>query len=338
MSDESPVVLGIETSCDETGIGVVAGSKLLSNVLASQVDQHARFGGVVPEVAARAHVEAIRHLTHRALAQAGLHQSDLDGVAATRGPGLVGALVVGYAFAKSLAWALDKPFVGVNHLEGHLLAPMLSNAGFEPPAVVLLASGGHTVVIHMKAWGEYESLGATIDDAAGEALDKTARFLGLGYPGGPAIDREAESGDPAAVAFPRALADRPYDFSFSGLKTSLITYVREHRDAGTLPAISDVAASLQEAVVDVLVEKTFNAVDAMGVMGGGGGGGVMANRRLRQRLEEESSARGVKLFIPDTELCTDNGAMIAMAGAQRLTRGETTDLGSDVSVSLRLGA
>ena len=338
MSVDGRVVLGIETSCDETGIGVVAGTTLLANVLASQVDQHARFGGVVPEVAARAHVEAIRHLTHRALAQAGIHQTDLDGVAATRGPGLVGALVVGYAFGKSLAWGLGKPFVGVNHLEGHLLAPMLTDPAFAPPAVVLLASGGHSAVIHMKAWGEYETLGATIDDAAGEALDKTARFLGLGYPGGPAIDREAESGNPAAVAFPRALADRPYDFSFSGLKTSLIGYVRQHRDAGTLLPIPDVAASLQEAVVDVLVEKTFNAVDATGVKVVGGGGGVMANRRLRQRLEEEASARGVALFVPERELCTDNGAMIAVAGAHRLGRGDTTDLGTDVSVSLRLGA
>ena len=216
MGTDGLVVLGIETSCDETGVGVVAGTSLLANILASQVDQHARFGGVVPEVAARAHVEAIRHLTHRALAQAGVHQSDLDGVAATRGPGLVGARGVGYTFAKSLAWALGKPFIGVNHLEGHLLAPILTDAAFEPPAVVLLASGGHTSVIHMKAWGDYEILGSTIDDAAGEALDKTARFLGLGYPGGPAIDREAENGDPAAVSFPRALADRPYDVSCAG--------------------------------------------------------------------------------------------------------------------------
>lgn len=338
MTSNGPVVLGIETSCDETGIGVVDGTSLLSNVLASQVDQHARFGGVVPEVAARAHVEAIRHLTHRALSQAGIHQTDLDGVAATRGPGLVGALVVGYAFAKSLAWALGKPFIGINHLEGHLLAPMLSNPGFEPPAVVLLASGGHSAVVHMKAWGDYETLGSTIDDAAGEALDKTARFLGLGYPGGPAIDRESESGDPAAISFPRALADRPYDFSFSGLKTALMTYVRTHRDAGTLPSIPDVAASLQEAIVDVLVEKTFNAVEATGARVVGGGGGVMANRRLRERLEDESASRGVSLFIPERELCTDNGAMIAVAGAHRLAQGETTNLGSDVSVSLKLGA
>lgn len=336
MSDR-PVVLGIETSCDETGLGVVLGTEMRANVLASQVDLHARFGGVVPEVAARAHVESVRHLTHQALAEAGVHQADLDAVAATRGPGLVGALVVGFTFGKALAWALGKPFIGVDHMEGHLFAPLLGDPAFAPPAVVLLASGGHTQLVHMRDWGEYEILGATIDDAAGEALDKTARFLGLGYPGGPAIDRQSESGDPHAVAFPRAVPDRPYDFSFSGLKTALITYVREHRDDGTLPPIPDVAASLQEAVVDVLVEKTFNAVDATGVTVVGGGGGVMANSRLRSRLQEEADRRGVSLFVPPRDLCTDNGAMIAVVGAHKLMRGEFTDLGSDVDAGMRLG-
>ena len=335
---DGPVVLGIETSCDETGLGVVAGTELRANVLASQVDIHARFGGVVPEVAARAHVESVRHLAHRALSEAGVHQADLDGVAATRGPGLIGALVVGFTFAKSLAWALDKPFIGVNHMEGHLFAPLLGDPEFAPPAVVLLASGGHSQVVLMSDWGDYEILGTTIDDAAGEALDKTARFLGLGYPGGPAIDRLAEEGDPAAVAFPRALPDRPYDFSFSGLKTSLMTYVRRHHEAGTLPPIEDVAASLQEAIVDVLVEKTFNAVDATGVKVVGGGGGVMANRRLRTRLQEEADRREVRLFIPPPELCTDNGAMIAVVGAHKLGRGETTELGADVDAGLVLGS
>lgn len=331
-----PVVLGIETSCDETGLGVVEGTRLRANVLASQVDIHARFGGVVPEVAARAHVESVRHLAHRALSEAGVHQADLDGIAATRGPGLVGALVVGFTFAKSLAWALGKPFIGVNHMEGHLFAPLLGDPAFTPPAVVLLASGGHSQVVHMRDWGDYQILGSTIDDAAGEALDKTARFLGLGYPGGPAIDREAADGNPTAIAFPRALPDRPYDFSFSGLKTSLITYVRKHRDAGTLPPIADVAASLQEAIVDVLVDKTFNAVDATGVKVVGGGGGVMANTRLRQRLQEETDRRDVALFIPPPELCTDNGAMIAVVGAHKLAGGEVSDLGQDVDAGLSL--
>ena len=331
------LVLGIETSCDETGVGVVAGTTLQSNVLASQVDLHARFGGVVPEVAARAHVESIRHLTHEALRAAGVHATDLDGVAATQGPGLVGALVVGYSFAKSLAWTLGKPFIGINHMEGHLVAPILSSPEYAPPAVVLLASGGHSQVVHVREWGDYEIMGSTIDDAAGEALDKTARFLGLGYPGGPAIDALAAEGDPAAVDFPRALADQRYDFSFSGLKTSLVTFVRKQRDAGTLPPLADVAASLQEAIVDVLVSKTFNAVEATGVHVVAGGGGVMANTRLRHRLEEEAESRGVRLFVPERELCTDNGAMIAAAGAQRLARGETTNLGSEVSANLVLG-
>lgn len=223
-------------------------------------------------------------------------------------------------------------------MEGHLFAPLLGDPGFVPPAVVLLASGGHSQVVHMRDWGDYEILGATIDDAAGEALDKTARFLGLGYPGGPAIDALAEQGDPEAIGFPRALADRPYDFSFSGLKTSLMTYVRQHRDAETLPPLADVAASLQEAIVDVLVEKTFNAVDATGVKTVGGGGGVMANRRLRARLEEEAEKRGVELFVPPRELCTDNGAMIAVVGAHKLANGEVTGLDTDVDAGLRLGA
>ena len=213
-----PTVLAFETSCDETAVAVVHGSKILSNVLSSQVDLHARFGGVVPEIAARAHVESIRSLTHRALVEAGIHPDDLDGIAATQGPGLVGALLVGFSFAKATAWARQLPFVGVDHMEGHLMAPRLEFEAFAPPAVVLLASGGHSQVVHVHDWGEYEVLGQTIDDAAGEAFDKIARFMGLGYPGGPAIDRISENGDPQAVVLPRALRDRRYDVSFSGLR------------------------------------------------------------------------------------------------------------------------
>ena len=245
MSD-GPTILGLETSCDETAAAVVRGREVLSNVLSSQVDQHARFGGVVPEVAARAHVEAIRSLTHRALRDAGVHQMDLDAVAATRGPGLAGALMVGFSYGKALAWALGKPFLGIDHMEGHLFAPRLESDEYGPPAIVLLASGGHSQVVHLQEWGEYRTLGGTIDDAAGEAFDKLARFLGLGYPGGPAIDRESEGGDPTAVRFPRALEDRPFDFSFSGLKTSVTTFVRKHHAAGTLPPMPDLAASIQE--------------------------------------------------------------------------------------------
>ena len=333
-----PLVLGIETSCDETGVAVVEGYEVRSSVLASQTDAHSRFGGVVPEVAARSHVEAIRPLMHQALGRAGVHSDQIEAVAATRGPGLVGALMVGFAFGKALAWSLGKPFYGVDHMEGHLFAPRLEFDEYQPPAVVLLASGGHSQIVHVKAWGDYETLGGTIDDAAGEAFDKLARYMGLGYPGGPAIDAESSDGDPRAVDFPRALADRPYDFSFSGLKTSVIAYLERARDAGTLPRRADVAASIQEAIVDVLVAKTFNAVEATGAETVAGGGGVLANRRLRQRLAEEADKRGAGLYIPSPALCTDNGAMVAAVGVERLTSGAPPDsLDSDVDPGMRLG-
>ena len=334
-----PLVLGIETSCDETGVAVLEGFEVRSFVLASQTEEHARFGGVVPEVAARAHVEAIRPLVHQAVVRAGIHPDQLDAIAATRGPGLIGALMVGYAFGKSLAWTLGKPVFGIDHMEGHLYAPRLEFEGFAPPAIVLLASGGHSQIVHVKEWSSYETLGTTIDDAAGEAFDKLARFLGLGYPGGPAIDRESEQGDPSAIRFPRALRDRPFDFSFSGLKTSVVTHLEKARADGSLPPRADVAASIQEAIVDVLVEKTFNAVEATGVTAVGGGGGVLANRRLRARLREEADRRGVDLFIPSVRMCTDNGAMIAAVAVDRLRNGAPPDdWARDVDPSMRLGS
>jgi N6-L-threonylcarbamoyladenine synthase len=332
-----PVVLGIETSCDETAVAVVAGAEVHSSVLASQTEAHSRFGGVVPEVAARAHVEAIRPLVHLALTRAGLHSGDIDAVAATQGPGLAGALMVGFSFAKTLAWSLDIPFLGIDHMEGHLVAPRLQHVDYEPPAVVVLASGGHSQIVHVGEWGSYTVMGRTIDDAAGEAFDKLARFMGLGYPGGPAIDRASDGGDPAAIAFPRALPDRPHDFSFSGLKTSVVTYLEKAKEAGRVPPLADVAASIQEAIVDVLVAKTFNAVEATGVEVVAGGGGVLANRRLRRRLAEEAEARGVQLRLPSPEYCTDNGAMIAAAAGFRLERGESTVWSSDVDPGLRMG-
>jgi N6-L-threonylcarbamoyladenine synthase len=336
MAETAPVILGIETSCDETAVGVVAGDRLLSSVISSQVDSHARFGGVVPEVAARAHIEAIRPLAHDALRKAGIHQAQVDAIAATRGPGLVGSLVVGFGFAKAFAWSLDKPFLGIDHMEGHLFAPRLEHAGYQPPAVVLLASGGHSQIVHVSEWGRYAELGSTIDDAAGEAFDKLARYMGLGYPGGPAIDRVATGGDPTAIAFPRALRDRPFDLSFSGLKTSVTTFLGKAEAAGELPPIADVAASLQEAIVDVLVEKTFNAVEATGVRRVAGGGGVLANTRLRARLADEADARGVELFLPSPALCTDNGAMIAAAAAFHYGAGTRSGWDSDVDPGLRL--
>ncbi len=334
-----PLILGIESSCDETGVAVLEGFKVRSFVLATQTEEHARFGGVVPEVAARAHVEAIRPLVHQALASAGVHPDQLDAIAATRGPGLIGALMVGYAFGKSLAWTLEKPLYGIDHMEGHLYAPRLEFESYQPPAIVLLASGGHSQIIHVREWGDYETLGTTIDDAAGEAFDKLARFLGLGYPGGPVIDAESEHGDPKAVAFPRALRDRPFDFSFSGLKTSVVTYLEKAKRDGTLPPRADVAASIQEAIVDVLVEKTFNAVEETGVQAVGGGGGVLANRRLRVRLREEADRRGINLFIPSIQMCTDNGAMVAAVAVDRLRSGATPDAwDTDVDPSMRLGS
>lgn len=334
-----PLVLGIETSCDETGVAVLDGFEVRSSVISSQVDEHARFGGVVPEVAARAHVEAIRPLAHQAITMAGIHPHDIDAVAVTKGPGLSGALSVGYAYAKSLAYSLGRPLYGIDHMEGHLFAPRLSFDGYEPPAVVLLASGGHSQIVHVKSWGEYEILGGTIDDAAGEAFDKLARFMGLGFPGGPAIDKDSEGGDPDAIRFPRALRDRPFDFSFSGLKTSVVTYLEKARDAGELPARNDVSASVQEAIVDVLVAKTFNAVEETGVEIIGAGGGVLANRRLRDKFAAEAEVRGVGLFVPEPALCTDNGAMIASVAVDRMSDGAPgDDLSGDVDPGLVLGS
>ena len=329
----SELILGIETSCDETAAAVVAdGHDVLSSVVSSQVDLHAAFGGVVPEVASRAHLELLTPVVGEALLEAGKDGRRLAAVAATVGPGLVGSLLVGLSAAKALALAWDLPFVGVNHLEGHLYAAFLEEPDLEMPLVVLLASGAHTMVVLMEDHGRYRVLGSTIDDAAGEAFDKVARFLGLGYPGGPVIDRLAMDGDPAAIAFPRGLRDRAYDFSFSGLKTSVITHVRSHPDA----APADVAASFQEAVVDVLVTKAHRAALETGARGIVLGGGVAANSRLRERILDVCIEEGLRAFLPSREMCTDNAAMVAAAGWWRFRSDGPTPLDAGVDPGMGL--
>ena len=315
-------ILGIETSCDETAAAIVeAGTSVLSSVVSSQVDLHARYGGVVPEIASRAHVELIVPVVAQAFVEAGLSDRPVDGagceidaVAATYGPGLVGALLVGVSAAKALALAWDVPFLAVNHLEAHLYATLLEEPDLELPLVVLLVSGGHTLIVHMEGHGQYKVLGSTIDDAAGEAFDKVARFLGLGYPGGPAIDKVALKGDPQAVKFPRPMAgDGTFDVSFSGLKTAVINHVRKHPEAST----PDVAASFQEAVVDVLVTKARAAAREVGAKGLCLGGGVAANSRLRERVLDACLADGIRGFLPSRPMCTDNAAMVASAAWYR---------------------
>ncbi len=332
-------VLGIETSCDETAVAVVEdGLHIRSNLVSSQHDVHRRFGGVVPELASRAHVEILTPLVEEALDLAGVGFGDLDGVAVTVGPGLVGALLVGLAAAKSVALATGAPFIGVNHLEGHVYANFLETGPPEPPYVAFVVSGGHTMLVHMPAADRYEVMGQTVDDAAGEAFDKVARFLGLGYPGGPVLDRIAKRGNPDAVRFPRAMEGQGFEFSLSGLKTSVIRHVRREREAGREPDPADLAASFQEAVVDVQVSKTVAAARAKGVDRVLLGGGVVANSRLRERMRAAADGAGLELHVPPMELCTDNAAMIACAGAYRLTRGERTPLDVAADPGLRLDA
>jgi len=303
-------VLGIETSCDETAAAVVDDGRVVrSSVVSSQIDLHARYGGVVPEIAGRAHVELLVPAITEALAAAALDRP--DAVAATCGPGLIGSLLVGLSAAKALSMSWDVPFVGVNHLEGHLFAPVIEEPSLAWPLVVLLVSGGHTLLVLANGPGRYRLLGQTLDDAAGEAFDKVARFLGLGYPGGPAVDRVATGGDPAAYPLPRALMDGSYDFSFSGLKTAVVRTVERHPHAAT----ADVAASFQAAVVDVLVAKAAKAVRQLGAAGLCLGGGVAANSLLRARAPE---AVEVPTYLPSMAMCTDNAAMVAAAGSWRL--------------------
>jgi N6-L-threonylcarbamoyladenine synthase len=332
-ADDRMLILGIETSCDETAAAVVAdGDTVVSSVVSSQVDLHARFGGVVPEIASRAHVRLLSPAVAQALVEAGIDGSEVDAVAATVGPGLASALLVGVSVAKSLALVWKVPFVGVNHMEGHLYACFLHEPDIEFPAVVLLVSGGHTMLVLMEGHGRYRLLGTTVDDAVGEAFDKVARFLGLGYPGGPAIDRIAEVGDPGAVAFPRAMEHEGYDFSFSGLKTAVTRYARVNPEA----EVADIAASFQHAAVEVLVTKARRAVADTGARSLCIGGGVASNSLLRRRVAEACAEDGTAAVIPSPHLCTDNAAMIAAAAWWRLRSDGPTSLEAGVAPNLRL--
>lgn len=325
-----PLVLGIETSCDETGVGIVRGRTLLANVIASSMDEHAIYGGVVPEIAARAHLEALQGTITEALHRAGVTIDELDGIAVTAGPGLAGALMVGVGAAKALAVASGKPLYGVNHLVGHVGADVLREDGtdIELPTVALLVSGGHTSLLLVRALvDDVVMLGETIDDAAGEAFDKVARLLKLPYPGGPHIDRMAAEGNPAAIAFPRGLSlpkdmdKHRYDFSFSGLKTSVARFVETAEANGVTVSVPDVAASFREAVADVLVRKAVAACAEHGVPRLLLGGGVAANARVRELAEQRCADNGIELRVPPLSLCTDNGAMIAALGAHIMSRG-----------------
>ncbi len=326
-------ILGIETSCDETAAAVVSrGSDVMSSVVSSQIELHRRYGGVVPEVASRAHVELLMPVVAQAIVEAGVEDREIEAVAATHGPGLVGALLVGVSAAKAMSMVWDVPFVAVNHLEAHLYAAFLEEPDLEMPLVILLVSGGHTMLIVMEDHLRYRVLGGTLDDAAGEAFDKVARYMDLGYPGGPVIDQLAMEGDPLAIRFPRAMANGGWDFSFSGVKTAVVNHVRKHPDAD----VRDVAASFQEAVVDVLVDKARRAAREVGAKGLCLAGGVAANSRLREKMLDVCVADGYRAFLPSRAMCTDNAAMVAAAAWWRLRADGPSPLDIGADPSLRL--
>ena len=318
----NPLILGIETSCDETGIGIVRGSELLADVLASSVEEQARFGGVVPEVASRAHVEAMVPILKRVVQKAGVKLTDLDAIAVTSGPGLAGALVVGVAAAKALAVSLNKPIYGVNHLAAHVAVDTLENGDLPEPCLALLVSGGHSSLLQVDNISyQITSLGKTLDDAAGEAFDKVARVLGLPFPGGPWIDKASQCGDPLSIEFPKGLMSKEdllehkFDFSFSGLKTAVARWVEAWQKTGEILPVSDIAASFQEAVVEVLIKKTLMAAKDTGIETVVIGGGVAANSRLRTMAQSMAEKENIKVRIPRPGLCTDNGAMVAALGS-----------------------
>ncbi len=337
------IVLGIETSCDETAAALVRdGRKVLRSTVASQLAVHKPFKGVVPELASRAHVERINEVIEETLSRSSApsptgrgYGERVDAIAVTTGPGLIGCLLVGAVTARTLAWVRNIPVVGVNHLEGHLFAGLVEHPSLKPPFLGLIVSGGHTELVIFKGYGRYEKLGATRDDAAGEAFDKVANLLGLPFPGGPSIDRSARKGNPSAIAFPRAWIPRTHDFSFSGIKTSVANYLHS-TPKRSRPSISDIAASFQEAVVDVLVKKTLEAATIHGLRSVVVGGGVAANSRLRAAFKTAAESSKVRVYLPDVSFCTDNAAMIAAAGFYKLKHGLGLKEKLDVNANLEI--
>ena len=332
-------ILAIESSCDETAAAVVQdGRKVLSNIISSQIEIHKLYGGVVPEIASRKHIEKVIQVVDEALKEASLTMDEIDAVAVTYGPGLVGALLVGVSAAKSIAFAHNKPLIGVHHIEGHISANYIENEELEPPFLCLVVSGGHTNLVIVKDYGEYEVLGKTRDDAAGEAFDKVARAIGLGYPGGPKIQKISEEGNKDAIAFPRAkVADNPFDFSFSGLKSSVLNYINSCEMKGEEINKADIAASFQEAVVDVLVSHTIEGAKQLGFKKIAMAGGVASNTVLREEMKEACERRGFIFYHPSPILCTDNAAMIGAAAYYDYKKGLISDLTLNAVPSLKLG-
>lgn len=331
-------ILAIESSCDETAAAVVEnGTAVLSNIINTQIDTHKRYGGVVPEIASRMHIENINKVIDTALSEAGVTFDDIEAIAVTYGPGLVGALLVGVSAAKGLSYALNKPLIPVHHIKGHICANYIENPDFKPPFVCLVASGGHSHIVYVKDYNTYEVLAKTCDDAAGEAFDKVSRVLGLGYPGGPAVQKAAESGNPEAIRFPRVnMGEDGFDFSFSGVKTAVINYIHNAEQKGIEINKADVAASFQEAVVDVLSSHLMDCAKKCGVSKVALAGGVASNRPLRERIEEKAKKNGFELSFPSPILCTDNAAMIGCAGYYAYLNGEVAELDLNAVATLPL--
>ena len=338
-TDEDVYILAIESSCDETAAAVVKnGREVLSNVISSQIALHTLYGGVVPEIASRKHIEKINQVIEAALDEAKVTLDDIDAIGVTYGPGLVGALLVGLSHAKALAFTLNKPLVGVNHIEGHVSANYIEHKDLKPPFITLIVSGGHTHLVEVKDYGEYEILGRTRDDAAGEAFDKVARAIGLGYPGGPKIDRLSKEGNPQAIEFPRASIDgAPYDFSFSGVKSAVLNYINGCKMKGLSYSETDIAASFQQAVVDVLVNHTMLAAKDYGIKKVAIAGGVACNSGLREGMKEACKKRGYSFYMPTPILCTDNAAMIGAAGYYDFVKGVRHGLDLNAVPGLKLG-